>query len=489
MTFFCCFCHQESGNKGHEMEDVEDKTSGINLDTIFVPPPEFQSSPLDGRTEIETSENGVELSEPEKDIFQAFIPKHPQDHFQTSTFAQDAPTNGFFRDDTMNTPDLSTHTQSFSKTMQLKSSDLFKNEQVDPFQASERKDLLPAESTTGGMPFGTTSSVCENPFTSALKWEDDLFRSPQFTAENLFVTKNEANPVQAAPATSGELFSFRETKQDPHMKEDLFRKSTTDDLDVFSPSSTSAIDPFPSPITRNLFEEVSSLGDPFGVTPSKQRNPFQDLSNGTPDIFQPLPSKTESRDVFDLFPSSTASKVTYTTPSLSSMSAELKLDFDKSPDLFKEMPQESHPAVQPKSLDKPSDIVLTTPQGTKHGILQPTPFTRARNLSMSPSNSPSQAEMDHVRNINHFVYEKPQAQPEMLIPCAFSSIYLWVSAGSMMFLSCNFTCRCKLSNVHQGHFHGLDRQLNKSHLSHQKNHQSQKSPPPQQRMYADFILF
>ncbi|XP_054609460.1 uncharacterized protein si:cabz01007807.1 [Dunckerocampus dactyliophorus] len=48
--------------------------------------------------------------------------------------------------------------------------------------------------------------------------------------------------------------------------------------------------------------------------------------------------------------------------------------------------------VQPKYSNAPNDIVLTTPQGSKHGILQPTPFSQARKLMVSPDSSPTELE-------------------------------------------------------------------------------------------------
>ncbi|KAM9335534.1 uncharacterized protein ABDE67_020523 [Symphorus nematophorus] len=369
------FCYQESGNK--RIEDIGRKTSEINLDTIFVPPPEFQSSPLDFETGIKGTESVATFSEPQKDLFQALTSN------ETSPLAQNASANGHFHDLTMNSPDLfkrsPAQTSDLSKTSQLKGSKLFKDEGVSLFQAAKGENLLHTERTAEVNLFDKSPSTLVDPFKSPSNEEDDLFRLPQNPFRT--ATTNEASLFQAVPTKS------EENKQDLFEKDDLFGLSSEKNLDVFSLSSSYTVDPFPSPIVRDLFQDVSSLDDPFSPTPSKQYDPFQDVSNGTPDIFQPLPSKTNSKD--------TASVASYSTPLLSSLS-EVKLDmFPSSPDLFKTTPCESQPAVQPKSSDGPLDIVLTTPQGTKHDILQPTPFTRARNLSVTPSHH-SPAEMTHA---------------------------------------------------------------------------------------------
>ncbi len=404
------FCHQESGSKGHVKKDVgRDTTEEVNFDTIFVPPPEFQSSPLDFQSEIKTVENRAEVTE---DLFQAFTPNHMPGGFQTSTVTQKkTSTNGHFHDVTLNSPDLfkpiPDQTHNLSKTSQLKSSDLFTEEGVSLFQAAKGEDLLHAERAREVNLFDKSPSIFVDPFKSPLNKEDDLFQSPQPMMVNPFSTDitNEADLFQAVPTKSGELFHIKENKQDPSTKEDLFGTFSKENLNVFSPSSASTVDPFPSPIARDLFQSVSSLDDPFGATPSKQYNPFQDVSNGTPfDIFHPHPSKTDNKDIFEITPSNTASKATYSTPSLSSPS-EMKLDMVSSPDLFKATLSESHPATRPKSIEGPHDFVLTTPQGTKHDILQPTPFTRARNLPVSLSQSP--AEMTHVCIKCHLIIGQP----------------------------------------------------------------------------------
>ncbi len=367
------FWYQESGSKGHGTEDIGKKTSKVDLDTIFVPPPAFQSSPLDLPAEINAVENGTEFSEPQKDLFQAL--NRTQDRFQTSSLPQNVSANGHLQDVTLNSPDLFKGTQNFSKTSLLKSSDPFKDELTSLFQAAKGEDLLNVERTRETNLFDKSPSFCANPFTSPSN-KDDLFWSPKPAVGNPFdaAKTSDTDLFKGTLSEGREPFSISGNKHNPSTKEDLFALSSSKSLDIFSPSSVNSVDPFPSPITRDLFQDVSSLDDPFGDTPSKQFDPFQDASNGTPDISRPLPS----------------------------LPSEKKVDMLSSPDLFKAVTSESQPAVRPKLPDRPHDIVLTTPQGTKHDILQPTPFSQTNNLSVSPNQSP--ADMNHVCNKQHWVF-------------------------------------------------------------------------------------
>lgn len=348
---------------------------------------------------MKTVENGAEFSDPSKDLFQTFATNRMQGDFQTSVWGQSASANGHSHDVTLNSPDLfkpmDTQTQSLSKALQSKSSDLFKDEGVDPFQVAKRDDLLHAERPREVDLFAKSPNISVNPFKSPSNQKDDLF---QFS-------KPMVNPFDTATTKEADLFGatksseFVFNKQDPFMKDDLFgMPSSTQNLDVFSSSSTNSVDPFPSPIQRDLFQDVSSLDDPFGTTPSGKYDPFQDVSTGTPDIFQPLPSKTNGIDIFG---SSTAPKATYSTPSLNSPS-ERKSDMLSSPDLFKATPSEPNPAAQLKSSDKPQDIFLANPQGDKDDILPPTPFSRARNRSMLHGQSPP--DMTRVGSKCHLIF-------------------------------------------------------------------------------------
>lgn len=362
------FCHQESSIKSNGTDNAGGKTSeDLSLDTIFVPPPEFQSSPLDFQQDGKSVENGAKCLEPEKDLFQTFNHDYMPDLFQTSKLAQNASANGHGQDVNLNSSDIfktnPAHTQNHSKDVKSKGSDLFKSEVEDLFQAGKGEGAHHAAHAKDVNLFDE-SSIFENPFKAPSHKENGLFQFPQSTAVNPFYSAT--------------------TKETALFESDLVRpkSSSMNDRDVFSLSSTSTIDPFPSPITRDLFQDVSSLDDPFGTTPSKQLDPFQDVSNGTPDIFQTLSSDTaDNSDIFKTTPSNTAFKAPYSTPSMSSPS-EMNLD------------TLSSPAIQATSSNMPHGVVLITPHGTKHDIFQPTPFSRARNMSMSTRQSPS--EMTHV---------------------------------------------------------------------------------------------
>uniref|UniRef100_UPI0037E76081 uncharacterized protein isoform X2 n=1 Tax=Semicossyphus pulcher TaxID=241346 RepID=UPI0037E76081 len=369
----------ESGSKGNLKEDAGRKSpEELNLDSVFVPPPDFQSSPLDLQTK--SVENGAEFWKPQK----AIKPNHLQGLSQELTFAQNTTTNGHFHDVTTSSPDffkpMSTQTQNQSKSLQSKGSDLFEDEGVDLLQAAKGHDIPHAQGSWESNVSDKSKSVgykSDNPFKSPSNNKDNPFQSTQPLVANPFstATTNEVDFFQPIPTKRREL-----SNQEDHLK-----RSSKEVVDVFSPSSTSANDPFPSPITMNLFQD--SFDDPFGTTPSKQYDPFQDVSNGTSDIFQPLPSKANDKNG----------------------SWETKLDVTSSPDLFKAMPSKSN-LIQPKTSDQPQDIVLTTPEGTKHDILQPSPFSRARNLSMSPSQS--KAQMTHVQTFKRPPKPLPRTRPQ-----------------------------------------------------------------------------
>ncbi|CAK6975552.1 uncharacterized protein si:cabz01007807.1 isoform X1 [Scomber scombrus] len=378
----------ESGRKSNGTDNAGGKTSEeLSLDTIFVPPPEFQSSPLDFQQDGKAVENGAKCSEPEKDLFQTFNHDCMQDLFQKSTLAQNASTNGHGHNVNLNSSDIfkanPAQTQNHSKDVQSKGSDLFKSEVEDLFQAAKGEGAHHAAHAKDVNLFDD-SSIFEDPFKSSSHKENGLFQFPQCTA---------VNPFYSATTKETALFEVVPTESDLVKP----KSSSMNDRDVFSLSSTNTIDPFPSPITRDLFQDVSSLDDPFGKTPSKQHDPFQDVSNGTPDIFQTLSSDTvNNSDIFKMTPSNTAFKATYSTPSMSSLS-------EKNLDTL------SSPAIQAKSSNMPHEIVLITPHGTKHDIFQPTPFSRARNLSMSQRQSPAQ--MTHAQTFKRPPKPLPRTRP------------------------------------------------------------------------------
>ncbi|KAM7377105.1 hypothetical protein PAMA_013741 [Pampus argenteus] len=349
----------ESGSKSNGTEDVWRTSEDVSIDTIFVPPPEFRSSPLDFQQDSETVENGAKCSEPEKDLFKTLNNNHMQDLFQTSVLAQKASANGHhYHDITLNSPGVfeTTQTQNLSN-----GSDLFKGEVDDIFQAAKEDGSHHAAHAKEVNLFDKSPSIFVDPFKSPLNKEDDLFQPPQLTV---------GNPFYSAMSKETAFFQDVPTESGPVRP----KSSSMIDRDEFSLSSTSTFDPFPSPITRDLFQDSFSpmtLDDPFGTT--KQFDPFQDISDGTTNTFKPLPPNTVNNS-----------------------------------DVFK-TPSESLSDIQTKSSNRPCEIALTTPQGTKHDILQATPFSQARNLSVSPSQSP--AEMTHVQTFKRPPKPLPRTRP------------------------------------------------------------------------------
>lgn len=370
------FSLQESSSKGHDLEDAGGGTSGGDVNTAPVPPtPPKWSFHRDLENGIKTVQNG-EFSAPQRDPLTS---NHTQDHLQTLALSQNATANGAFHS-------LTPNSESPSSTLQAKGSDPFKDEGFSLFHAAKEENLFQHNREKNLFDVSPRSSA--DPFTS--NKQDDLSQEPQPRVTNPFYTATPrgADLFQPDPITSMELFHKADIKPDCPPKDDFFVMPSAKNIDVFSPSFANTVDPFPSPVTRDLFQDLSSLEDPFSPTPAKKYDPFKEVSNGTADIFQPLPSETSSKGIFQTTPSDAASVAADSPHSLSSP-VEMKVGLlESSPDLR----TASHPA-DPSST-KPRDVILTTPQGTQHNILQPTPFTRARNLSISPG--PSLAEMTHV---------------------------------------------------------------------------------------------
>ncbi|XP_031594533.1 uncharacterized protein si:cabz01007807.1 isoform X2 [Oreochromis aureus] len=380
-------------NKGDITEDKRKKTSeSVDCDSIFVPPPDFQNSPLDLPSENKTEENGGMFPEPKNNLFKSQNDNNDKDLFHRSVPSHNATANGF-HDVTLNSPNLfkasPAHGQNLSKSFPSRSSDLFKGEEDDLFQAVKNEDLFETAWAKKAGPFDKPASTFVDPFTSPLNKEDDLFQTPKSAVANSFYTATEKvddlfqspQPFYTAPTKETDLFQVDSTKKDRQdtKEKELVGLSFKENLSAFSTSSTNSVDPFASPIAKDLFQDVSSLGDPFGSTPFTKYDPFQDISSGTPDIFQRLPSQRK------------ASKNIASNSSYSSLNSpsELKLDVPdaSSSHVFKK--SKAPPPVPPKPFQKPQEITLTTPQGTKHDILQPTPIIQAGDLSDSPGQSPS----------------------------------------------------------------------------------------------------
>ncbi|KAM8900212.1 uncharacterized protein AB9W97_010258 isoform 3-T3 [Spinachia spinachia] len=379
---------QESRGDGYAMQALGRTTSG-DLDRH-----DCQSSPLDRRPE---------MAELPKDPFETSTPNLMQDPFQAPALATNKLTNGCFHDVTRDSPNLfrpmPAQPRNISKPWPLESSDLLQEEGVNPFQAAKEEDLLRAERTRKENLFGK-SPIFVDPFKSPLNMEDELFNG----STNPFCTALPRDADVSPAVPGGEMSSIGKDNRDPFMKEDIFGMFSS--KDTFSASSTNTADPFPSPLSRDLFQNVSSLEDPFGSTPSSHFVPFQDVSPETPDLFKPILLKPNGRDVFGMTSGNTAPKPTYPTPLINSPSA-MKPDMLSPLDLFADA--QSSPADQAKFADRPHDILLTTPQGTEHDILERSPFNRARNRAVPRSQS--SAEMTRVQTFKRPPKALPRSRP------------------------------------------------------------------------------
>lgn len=294
------------------------------VDPIFLLPSKLLDSPKDLGYGTKKINNGAKLSQ-HLNVPQKYDPK--DDLFRPSSLSIGVDANEDFQD--------SARTDMFSKLVQRNGSDV----------VADGVDGLFRSSNKGTGLIRTPQAVASNPFHKTTASEADLF-----------------------PSKDEELFYVKGTRGDtPTTDNDTPGRSFKENFDIFSSSSTNAIDPFPSPLQRSSLN-VSSLDDPFSPTPIKQYNHLQNGSRST----------KGDEDVF-----ATPSRTTFSSPSNDSPLASV--------DLNKKMP----PKLPPKPPNKPRDL-LTTRQGPKEDILQPSPSSQTSSLSFSPSFSP--ADMNHVRN-------------------------------------------------------------------------------------------
>lgn len=364
-------CPQESSSKTIDMEDIKRETSEEpGLTTIFAPPPEFQSSMLDSPPDTKTLEN---IRTKSADAFKA-TPSQPGDLFRTML---------------SNRADL---------PQASKGDNLFQAAQrEDSSQATSTKDLDLFHAPPNNLrdPFHSPSNKEEDLFQSRHSKEADLFHTPATKGADLFQapTDKGMNPS----AKGNDLFHVAPTKEN-----DLFHTPSEAIEDLFSTSSTRTDVPFPNLI--DPFQQSINMPDPFHSSPFEPFDLFKDppVPSKTQGSFHPSPSNS-SDGTFNTTSNHNASKVTYSTPSFNSP-PEMKSDVfssssvDKSPDLFRTMP--SALAVKPPA--KPIDILLTTPRGTKHEILQPTPFSQAGSVSMSPMDTTNELENEYVSVTSDF---------------------------------------------------------------------------------------
>ncbi|XP_068163701.1 uncharacterized protein [Antennarius striatus] len=300
---------------------------------------------------------------------------------QTGTGGDLSRTNPFSKDYLVPTKPAPPPRGNLSRTQLPKSTHQFKS----LFPAADGGDSPPAERSREENLFGKPPvNGLVDPFKSPSNEEDDLFLSPRPPAGRFDAAVNTPELFQAVPTKSENAFHSKNNK------ESLLDVSYENHL--FSPSRKTS-DSIPSPVTRDLFPDFSSLDDPLATTPSKHDlPPFP--SNGTRDLVRTLPSRNTTQDMFN---------ATSSNPdpgfSKSSLNGTSEMKSDKNPnsqDLFEVTTSESRPTSRPQtsfaSFDDDDDA--TTSQEPTGDGLQPTPFTRARNLCVSTGQSPS--DMTHV---------------------------------------------------------------------------------------------
>ncbi|XP_055012383.1 uncharacterized protein si:cabz01007807.1 isoform X2 [Boleophthalmus pectinirostris] len=295
-----------------EENSTETSTDPPNMDSIFGLPPESQSSLMDSLASVGNQSNLY----PQNDFLSV---KPTQDIFLKSKLSPD------FHDVTLDSPDLFRTTPPSA----LLSSN--KSDTEDLIVAAHSKEVSQSFNTSDSLFHPTPSS---NPFYST--------NSSNYDKENQSPASVKSN--------------------------DIFSTNANEKLDIFSPSSLSSVDPFPSQVTRDI--DFSSLEDPFADSPLKFSDPFQNASLDASDVsFSPK--------------------------------ANNAVDTVKVPPSRPKPPRPTPPVRTPKATsplsDKPKEIVLTTPQGSQHSILQPTPFVQANSPSESPSQSPKLTNVTNFR--------------------------------------------------------------------------------------------
>ncbi|XP_061816814.1 uncharacterized protein [Nerophis lumbriciformis] len=267
-------------------------------DSISVPQPQFQSSPL---------ENEATMSDPHKDFIQAFSLNHVQDSFPTS---QSVSSSGHYHG--ANHKSVDTYTKNLPENL-YKDSNSYSSNMQDLYQNSREDEKVLAK----------YPSTFANPSP-----DKDLFTSSKGPVSNLFYS------ASTKFQTNGGGF--------PHNNKLADSGLSGSDLDAFSPFSTA--EPFPSPLVKNLFGDGGNARDSFGAKPFDSKDNFR-----------------------------------------------------------------SSPLVQSNYSDAQHEIVLTTPQGSKHGILHPTPFNQAQKLMGSPDSSPTESE--HVQFSRRPPKPLPRSKP------------------------------------------------------------------------------
>lgn len=355
------FSIQDSSSNGSANEDDRSRTSDAALDSIFGPPPGFQNTHLDLHSGINTVQHEASSSEPQLDRLQTLL-------FAGQALDR-APADGTFHHEAQREPVAE------NRILQPQNSELLKDKGVRVFPAAEGENLFPAARRVEGTRlekknlFDTPPSDADISTSSSGR---ESLQSSRLSAMNPF---HQATPKSTNP------FS-----KDSPGKDHLVIRPQVQDLFA---SPANAGKPSSSSVSGDFFHDFTIV-DPFDSPLSKQDDDFRRSLNGATDFFQPLPSKA---DLFETPRSSASSTPPYGTPSFR-VSPDSAVGTTWSSPGFLEEHQSVAPASSQPLAEKP-EVVLTTPQGTKQNILQPTPFTRARNLRVPSSQSPPV--MTHVR--------------------------------------------------------------------------------------------
>ncbi|XP_034020562.1 uncharacterized protein LOC117505129 isoform X3 [Thalassophryne amazonica] len=348
----------ESSRKYNVEEAIRGPSEGGRHDAVALNPPVYQRSSADLTPKIEAKEHGTMFSDSLKDSSHS----HVQNPFSTSLPQNTPARGGHFSNMTMNSPgDVGTSS--------LQSWDISTNlppNNSDLFQVNKARDLLRAAPAKEINLLSQSPSISMNPFRSSPTQE--VHQPTQPEAVNPFHT-----------STTDGLFKPRPSPRRLHMqlpsKENL-DVSSEQNLDIFSPSSANAVDPFPTPVSKTLFLDSPN---PFDTHSYKQFDPFKDLSHGTADIFQLLPSRTVNTTA----PAPTSSLI---SPSDDKVATLLSSSVDLTPGLLKATPSGSDLAAEATLPNRSNEMIPSSPEGAN--VFQPSPFSQEQTLSSSPRQSP-----------------------------------------------------------------------------------------------------
>ncbi|CAB1351407.1 unnamed protein product [Coregonus sp. 'balchen'] len=378
--------------------DTENQDSEVlrqqSLATIFAPPPEFQSTTEDIKPDKKQTDNNLQTtpSDQQTYIFKTMSERRSPDLFKTTPLTQNTPTN------------LS-HSPLFVTTSERLELWKTPSNQQDLFKTlpSKTPDPFQVPPTKGEYLFNAPPTKGEDLFQTPPTKGDDLFNAPHTKGDYLFKAppSKTADIFQAPPTKGDDFFQVPPTNGDylfnapPNKGEDLFQAPPTKDHDLFRA---------PLSIQKDHFQSTpSDTPNLIQATPTRSNYSFQTpSSNVTPDIFQPLPSRTwdifhsSPNDIFQGASFSTQSTVKQSTPLFQTSSGQKTdifsgSDFEKTAELFNASLSNTQAFNLATPSDKQYDIFLMTPHGTKHDVLRPNHTALKHGTLQARSLSPTQA--------------------------------------------------------------------------------------------------